>query len=207
MVAGLPGAFQAPFGTAYEHVARERNLARIEELFLRADADGSGGITIEEFHAALHDKEFSGAFAALGVQPHQATRVFEVFDTNRDRNMTREEFMNGLHHLVGDSMDIEGTGKDLDIHSLDPSQLEKRMGHAHVVMSVKDTYGCLSPDEEAQMAFVQRACRQALQPAGQHSSVVRRQKAPPRFMSLRNRPSMTGLSFSGSAPQLRVQAW
>mmetsp|Transcript_161871 Transcript_161871/g.519181 ORF Transcript_161871/g.519181 Transcript_161871/m.519181 type:complete len:90 (+) Transcript_161871:3-272(+) len=45
--------FHSPFEVAYQRIARRRNLQRLADLFVEADADGSLLLSMDEFREAL----------------------------------------------------------------------------------------------------------------------------------------------------------
>lgn len=111
--------YNTPFDVAYEELAKARNLHKLEVLFVEADADGSGEMSLDEFREALRLPRIQRAFAALGVQPHQSELVFKSLDVRKTGELSITEFMTGLTNLVG--TDTEGSGKELDIETLRPA--------------------------------------------------------------------------------------
>mmetsp|Transcript_77879 Transcript_77879/g.152871 ORF Transcript_77879/g.152871 Transcript_77879/m.152871 type:complete len:231 (+) Transcript_77879:48-740(+) len=116
--------YQRRFEDAYESVARQRNLARLDALFRATDIDGSGDITLGEFQETLRKGPIQSIFATLGIQPHQATAVFKAFDTNCDAMLSHQEFIEGLMKLVGP--DLEGCASDLDARMLRAANFGKQ---------------------------------------------------------------------------------
>jgi len=115
--------YSTPFDVAYMELAKARNLHKLEVLFVEADADGSGEMSLDEFRDALRQPRIQRAFAALGVQPHQSELVFRSLDKRKHGELSITEFMGGLTDLVG--TDIDGTGKELDIETLRPAHRSK----------------------------------------------------------------------------------
>ncbi|CAE8725017.1 unnamed protein product, partial [Polarella glacialis] len=74
--------YQTPFEAAYRDVAEQRNFRKLEALFVEADADGSGEMSLDEFRAALRKDHMQKSFSLLGVQPHQAEVVFKRMNKN-----------------------------------------------------------------------------------------------------------------------------
>lgn len=115
--------YAKPFDTAYEELAKARDLRKLEVLFEEADADGSGEMSLDEFREALRMPRIQRAFSALGVQPHQSEPIFRFLDKRKAGELSITEFMTGLTDLVG--TDIDGTGKELDVYSLSPAYRAK----------------------------------------------------------------------------------
>lgn len=124
--------YQTPFETAYNDLAKQRNLHKLAGLFVEADTDGSGEMSLNEFHEALRKPRFQRTFSALGVQPHQSELVFMSMLHNNNgydikkvgtEELSIHHFMEGLTQLVGASPD--GTGKELDIDMLKPTREAK----------------------------------------------------------------------------------
>lgn len=173
--------YQTPFDVAYQQLAKERNLRKLESLFFLADADGSGEMSLDEFRDALKIKTIKEAFAALGVQPHQSELVFKSLDKRKTGELSITEFMSGLTDLVG--TDVDGTGKELDIEMLRPAYKAKQRHHSHVKPVAKSLPGQgpameagtrggldlgpvhLLPKVKVQRAFVHSASAQALHSA------------------------------------------
>jgi len=187
----LPQFHQSQFYTksfdlAYADLAKARNLNKLEELFLEADADGSGTMSFGEFREALRIPRIQRAFSALGVQPHQSEPIFSFLDKKKTGELSITVFMEGLSELVGTDMD--GTGKELDVETLRPSYKAKVKYHSHYQPSVtsmaiskrfsrtktptseftpsQDLGPChLLPQAKVQRAFVNAASAQALHSA------------------------------------------
>lgn len=111
--------FQKPFEVAYRQLAEQRNLRRLEALFIEADADGSGEMSLDEFRDALRKTHIQQSFSILGVQPHQAEVIFRSMDKEHKGELSIHAFMAGLEELVGS--DLEGAPKELDVSTLRPS--------------------------------------------------------------------------------------
>lgn len=121
--------YAKPFDTAYEELAKARNLRKLEVLFYEADADGSGEMSLDEFRKALRYPRIQRAFSVLGVQPHQSEPIFRFLDKRKTGELSITEFMTGLTDLVG--TDIDGTGKELDVDTLRPEYKAKVKYHSH----------------------------------------------------------------------------
>merc|ERR1712232_1194636 len=120
------------------------------------DTDGSGEMSLNEFHEALRKPRFQRTFSALGVQPHQSELVFmsmlnasNGYDRNKrtgGEELSIHHFMEGLTQLVGASPD--GTGKELDIEMLRPTREAKlrRAGFTPVTTSSPKSSAPAAPE-------------------------------------------------------------
>lgn len=122
--------YTKPFDTAYEELAKARNLRKLELLFYEADADGSGEMSLDEFRDALRMPRIQRAFSVLGVQPHQSEPIFKFLDKRKTGELGIGLFMTGLTELVG--TDIDGTGKEIDVETLRPAYRAKMKHHSHI---------------------------------------------------------------------------
>ncbi|CAE7774733.1 unnamed protein product [Symbiodinium pilosum] len=109
-------AFHKPFEVAYREIAELRNFRRLEHLFLAADVDRSGEMSLDEFRQALRKPWFQRSFSLLGVQPHQAEVVFKKMNTANAEEISISDFMQGLENLLG--TDLDGPPRDLDVSLL-----------------------------------------------------------------------------------------
>mmetsp|Transcript_86362 Transcript_86362/g.241678 ORF Transcript_86362/g.241678 Transcript_86362/m.241678 type:complete len:230 (+) Transcript_86362:118-807(+) len=168
--------FQRNFEDAYEGLSRNRNIVRLERLFLLTDVDGSGDISVEEFCSALRLAPTQAMFARLGIQPHQAMLFFKAFDTNGDGMLSLEEFLNGLMRLC--SPDAEGCcTSEIDTDMLRAANFNKPSpidtSSPKAASKVKP---CQLPDlnlitqDRLQRAFVHSALSQALHPVSASAS-------------------------------------
>ncbi|CAJ1343652.1 unnamed protein product [Effrenium voratum] len=109
-------AYHKPFEVAYREIAELRNFRRLENLFVEADADRSGEMSLDEFRNALRKPWFQRSFSLLGVQPHQAEVVFKKMNKANAEEIGISDFMQGLESLLG--TDLDGPPRDLDVSSL-----------------------------------------------------------------------------------------
>lgn len=109
-------AFHKPFEVAYREIAELRNFRRLEHLFIAADVDRSGEMSLDEFRQALRKPWFQRSFSLLGVQPHQAEVVFKKMNTANAEEISISDFMQGLESLLG--TDLDGPPRDLDVSLL-----------------------------------------------------------------------------------------
>lgn len=109
-------AFHKPFEVAYREIAELRNFRRLENLFLEADADRSGEMSLDEFRNALRKPWVQRSFSLLGVQPHQAEVVFKKMNRANAEEISIADFIGGLESILG--TDLDGPPRDLDVSSL-----------------------------------------------------------------------------------------
>mmetsp|Transcript_45655 Transcript_45655/g.132227 ORF Transcript_45655/g.132227 Transcript_45655/m.132227 type:complete len:248 (-) Transcript_45655:122-865(-) len=185
---GVMQFYQTPFEAAYCDLAKQRNLRKLEALFLEADADGSGEMSLDEFREALRKPWIQRTFSALGVQPHQSELVFRSMVKGKNSHDLRiDAFIEGLTRLVGTS--IDGTGRELDIEMLKPTREAKLRrqktlpdisdseasrsevhGHASLSSAQTTTVGLglgpvhLLPEVTIHRAFIHSAAAKALHP-------------------------------------------
>lgn len=112
--------YQVPFEEAYQQVAKQRNLQKLEELFAEADEDGSNAMSLSEFRRALRKPGIQRTFSTLGVQPHQSELIFMSMAKNEDDELSFQQFLTGLQSVVG--TDVDGTGTEVDISMLRPTR-------------------------------------------------------------------------------------
>eukprot|EP00931_Biecheleriopsis_adriatica_P048553 TRINITY_DN28061_c0_g1_i1.p1 TRINITY_DN28061_c0_g1~~TRINITY_DN28061_c0_g1_i1.p1 ORF type:complete len:313 (-),score=51.73 TRINITY_DN28061_c0_g1_i1:27-965(-) len=131
--------YQMPFEVAYKDICQHRNFRRLQNLFLEADADGSRGMSLDEFRSALRKPNFQRSFSILGVQPHQAEIVFKAMKKTeqQDEEISIDNFMGGLQKLVGGAV-FEGPPVELDVHRLRPSSRAKERSTASKGLSRSD---------------------------------------------------------------------
>lgn len=178
--------YQAPFDTAYEKIAHARQLRKLESLFYEADEDGSGTLELDEFKNALKHAPIRKAFARLGIQRHQSELVFKTFDVKKTGELSIQEFMHGLHGVVG-NLDFNAEAKELDIEVLKPrnrasarseavhnaaqsgaeAPRSSRRGVSRSLGSAQSLPTLSGPGSQQQLqrAFVQSALASALHPA------------------------------------------
>lgn len=116
---GNPLHFQAPLEVVYKYAAEQRNFRQLEGLFLEADTDGSGSMSLEEFNVALRKPWVQGLLAMLGIQPFQAEVVFKAMDKERQGELGIHLFITRLEELVcGSDSDEEPAKRELNVSLL-----------------------------------------------------------------------------------------
>lgn len=79
----------------------------IVAIFKQWDADNSGTITLEEFTSQLGTHEIKALFAALGLEIHDAYRLFEALDVDGDFELEIDEFVMGCTNFRGQAKAID----------------------------------------------------------------------------------------------------
>jgi len=89
--------------------AREEKQRNVEsesfrEIFMLADADGNGDLTIEEFTEAVEtDSEVQWRLKQLELDLDAANSLFQVMDGDGSRTLKMKEFVHGLGKLKGNA--------------------------------------------------------------------------------------------------------
>lgn len=152
----VPGGkcYQKPFERAYKQLSEQRNLRRLEALFMETDTDGSGEISLQEFREALRKPWIQRSFSLLGVQPHQAEVIFKAMDKEQVGELSIHAFIHGLETVVGS--DLSGQAQELDVETLRPAHKAKMRSEARMQASyamyappVKTSESKKPPSEEA----------------------------------------------------------
>jgi voltage-gated sodium channel len=85
------------------------NLLR--EVFMKADDDGSGTMTWEEFEKSIEDPQMDAVFKVIDLDRSEAKGLFQLIDVYDQGEIAREEFILGCLRL-------QGTAKALDLATL-----------------------------------------------------------------------------------------
>jgi len=84
------------------------NAAKMMKLFHHGDVDNSGSLSQEEFQEILGKDKVQEWMRAMGIEVHDAERVFDLFDSDGDRCITLEE-------LVTQTLSLKGQAKAMDL--------------------------------------------------------------------------------------------
>lgn len=89
--------------------SRKKWMKDIEALFRRADTDGSGELSFEEFNASMSDVRIETALKNCGVDLTKTSlrHVWELLDFDNSGNIEIESFAAGLQQLHGDAKSID----------------------------------------------------------------------------------------------------
>jgi len=97
--------------TQEQLLAQDADLERLRIIFLEADTDGNGDLTLEEFESHLRDRSFQAYLASCGIHCDDARAVFNLVDCDKSGSITVEEFVWGC-------MRIRGAAKSIDLAAL-----------------------------------------------------------------------------------------
>lgn len=78
-----------------------------QELFARADPNGTGVITWAEFQRQLQCPELQGYFQGLGVDPKSAKGLFRILDLDNSGEIDSQELLTGTLRLRGAAKAID----------------------------------------------------------------------------------------------------
>eukprot|EP00747_Dinoflagellata_sp_TGD_P035795 gnl/TRDRNA2_/TRDRNA2_138084_c1_seq1.p1 gnl/TRDRNA2_/TRDRNA2_138084_c1~~gnl/TRDRNA2_/TRDRNA2_138084_c1_seq1.p1 ORF type:complete len:135 (-),score=25.91 gnl/TRDRNA2_/TRDRNA2_138084_c1_seq1:337-741(-) len=86
---------------------KEKYVNDIIGLFRTIDSDSSGGISVEEFQAAIDEPAVSDYFAALEIDPLDALTLFKLLDYDGGGVIEASEFVDGCMRLKGQARSID----------------------------------------------------------------------------------------------------
>mmetsp|Transcript_21150 Transcript_21150/g.49136 ORF Transcript_21150/g.49136 Transcript_21150/m.49136 type:complete len:645 (+) Transcript_21150:67-2001(+) len=89
----------------------KRSLEELRQLFIIADLDRSGSITLPELEAQLRKKEVGAHLRSIGIEVGQARSLFKLLDLDGSGEITIEEFVCGC-------MRLKGAAKSLDLATI-----------------------------------------------------------------------------------------
>jgi len=87
--------FTTTYTDAYSIIEEARKMNILNNMFLEADEDGSGDITLDEFRKAVNKEGMRKLFGALGIQPHETVTIFKSMQ-GPDGTCKVQEFMAAL---------------------------------------------------------------------------------------------------------------
>mmetsp|Transcript_65775 Transcript_65775/g.152828 ORF Transcript_65775/g.152828 Transcript_65775/m.152828 type:complete len:175 (+) Transcript_65775:36-560(+) len=90
-----------------ELMKQEATVETLEELFSSIDKDANGVISFDELATAVNDPEVNAYLAHLDIDTTTATILFGLLDEDRDRLISKEEFMAGFLRLKGGAKPAE----------------------------------------------------------------------------------------------------
>lgn len=79
----------------------------VRRLFAQIDKNANGGITHQEFEAAMVDPALRAVFDALEINAADAWALFQQLDTDGDNNVDVDEFLEGCMILKGPARSID----------------------------------------------------------------------------------------------------
>merc|ERR1712118_41122 len=89
---------------------KQEYITRLKHVFTHADQDGTGNISMDEFHEMLSDDRVNLWLSELEVEVTEVDGLFQLMDTG-DGQVSFDEFMSGL-------MRIRGSAKGVDLVTL-----------------------------------------------------------------------------------------
>jgi len=87
--------------------SRNATVRRLKELFMEADEDCSGCLSMQELQDHLKDKRVRAYLSAMGLELHEAQGIFRLLDINEDGYVSIEEFIYGCMRLLGNAKTID----------------------------------------------------------------------------------------------------
>eukprot|EP00746_Dinoflagellata_sp_MGD_P051140 gnl/MRDRNA2_/MRDRNA2_228064_c0_seq1.p1 gnl/MRDRNA2_/MRDRNA2_228064_c0~~gnl/MRDRNA2_/MRDRNA2_228064_c0_seq1.p1 ORF type:complete len:756 (+),score=109.36 gnl/MRDRNA2_/MRDRNA2_228064_c0_seq1:247-2268(+) len=78
----------------------------IREVFRKADTNGTGDISLEQFQRLMTDPQVMAWLSVLDLNPRNASYIFELFD-NGDGRLTLDEFLSGVFRLRGAAQQVD----------------------------------------------------------------------------------------------------
>jgi len=74
-------------------------LAQLKEMFMSADADGSGALTFEEFKALMHRNDVRVFLMKMDLDVHEAVALFHAVDQDGSGSADVNEFLFGVMRI------------------------------------------------------------------------------------------------------------
>uniref|UniRef100_A0A7S0AXZ7 EF-hand domain-containing protein n=1 Tax=Pyrodinium bahamense TaxID=73915 RepID=A0A7S0AXZ7_9DINO len=137
---------QRDFLVQKEMELKERYLAEMKELFIEMDEDGSGTVSLAEVQEYFADPRVQSYFAALGLDPADTERLFNLLDCNEDGECDVEEFLDGCLRLKGvaRSIDVQQLLVEFKKFHKQVEQLDKGIREASLVNRLGSQHSLLS---------------------------------------------------------------
>merc|ERR1719310_1861635 len=86
--------------------AQRKYTEDIRDLFVKADEDGTGEVSFEQFQKLMTDPYIMGWLAVLELNSRSASYIFELVDDG-DGRLTLDEFLTGVFRLKGSAQQID----------------------------------------------------------------------------------------------------
>lgn len=102
---------QREFLVQKEMELREAYTKEMRQFFMEMDSDGSGSITMAELMEYFDDKRVQSYFQALGLDPEDTERLFELIDEDGSGEVSIDEFLQGCLRL-------KGLARSIDVHAV-----------------------------------------------------------------------------------------
>jgi len=82
---------------------QKSQLGALRSIFLEADKDGSGFLTLNDFEEHLKHEAVRANYIALGIDADEAWGFFRLLDTDDSGSVCIEEFLAGCMRMKGDA--------------------------------------------------------------------------------------------------------
>jgi len=92
---------------AEELDAKKEFLKDLRDLFHEMDQNGDGTLTASEFNARLGDESVIAYFKALKLDITDTMTLFQLLDTDEDKEVNIQEFLEGCYALQGEARSID----------------------------------------------------------------------------------------------------
>eukprot|EP00929_Paragymnodinium_shiwhaense_P089116 TRINITY_DN4934_c0_g1_i2.p1 TRINITY_DN4934_c0_g1~~TRINITY_DN4934_c0_g1_i2.p1 ORF type:complete len:787 (-),score=174.68 TRINITY_DN4934_c0_g1_i2:126-2486(-) len=97
---------------------KSRYLQNMQDVFLEMDADGTGGISLDEFEEHLADTRVIAYFNALKLDVSDARMLFRLLDSDHSGAVEIEEFLLGCDKLKGEARSLDVASMRVEIADL-----------------------------------------------------------------------------------------
>jgi len=110
---------------------QQRTSEEVRKIFMAADLDMSGTMTLEELMAQLEDPWVKAYFSGLDVDPNEARIIFTLMDMDQDGVIGIDEFVDGI-------MKLKGNAKSVDVMAMMFDQATFAVKFNHLCSYVED---------------------------------------------------------------------
>merc|ERR1712232_1386220 len=88
---------------------RDNMVKEVTELFLEADADGSGVLSWREFEEFIQDEKIKAFFMTLELDISSCSKIFHLLDVSGDGTLSAHEFVEGCIEMRGMARKVDIT--------------------------------------------------------------------------------------------------
>jgi len=85
---------------------RQAYTEKLKDVFATVDVDGSGRVSLDEFHTVMSEPKVKTWLTHLELEVHDAEGLFRLLDDG-DGEVTYEEFLTGIMRLKGQARSID----------------------------------------------------------------------------------------------------
>jgi len=111
----------------------DRTAWQIKKIFMSADSDHSGTVTLMELMTQLQNPWVSAYFAGLDIDPNEAKIIFTLMDTDNDGAVSIEEFIDG-------TLKLKGHAKSVDMIAMMYDQAQFQMKFNKLCSYIEDNF-------------------------------------------------------------------